>query len=169
MGDYTDNSSLKFSDMLGRYGGHIARYCYFHANSNSEAKDLIQEVEVALWQSLETLRATTPRQTTRWVNSLMRNTVSTHFRRKRLKTVPLEQAVGLPVADDAEMEHLESLVAHLEPDEQQLIRLLFDGYSRAEIAAEEGLTVGAIHQRMHRILNRLKEINTKLYGDKTTP
>lgn len=165
MGDQNNYTSLLYGDMLSRYGKQIVRYCYFRAKNYSEAMELIQEVEVAMWESLDTMRATTPRQTTSWVNSVMRNTISNHFRRKRLKTVPLEQAASLPLADDADLEQLHSLIAYLDPDEQRLLKQLFDGYSRAEIAAAEGLTVGAIHQRMHRIVNRLKEINKKINGN----
>ena len=156
----------RYEELLHDFGRHIASYCSRHAVGRVETRELVQDVMVAVWEGLDRLdAASTPRQVNRWLHKLMRHAVyDRYFRRKALPTVPLEMAGDVADSETCDRELLDDLVSRLSPDEQELIRERFEGYTPAEMAAKRNLTVNTLNQRMSRITQKLKTIYGQLYA-----
>lgn len=163
-GDYDKN--CRYDALLHDFGRHIASYCSRHAVGRGETRELVQDVMVTLWQKIDNLDpASSPRQVNRWLHKLMRQVVfDRYFRRRQPTTVPLDEVTGMAESEDYDRELLDALVAHLDPDEQELIRERFEGYSPAEMANKRDLTVNTLNQRLSRITKKLKTIYEQQYA-----
>lgn len=166
-GDYDKN--CRYDVLLNDFGRHIASYCSRHAVGRGETRELVQDVMVTLWQKLDNLDpASTPRQVNRWLHKLMRQVVfDRYFRRRQPTTVPLDEVAGMSESEDYDRELLDDLVAHLDPDEQQLIAERFEGYTPAEMAERHHTTVNTMNQRLSRITKKLKTIYEQQYATPT--
>ncbi len=156
---------LLYSDLLAEHGGQILNYCCMIGVDLDTTRSLVQEVNIAIWLALDRLDpSSSPRQVNRWIQKVMRHTIYDYcFRRRRISTQPLDNTIPLPAPDNADRELLDELVSYLPADDRLLMQQLLDGYSRAEIAAADGITRNAVDQRVHRIVNKMKTIYSKLY------
>lgn len=159
----------RYDDLLEHFGGYIRRYCLDYARSEDEARALMQEVLVTLWESVVTLRARIPSPMANlWLQRVMHSAVANYRRcNPDPMVIPLEAADTLPFAEDSgsiAAEAIADLAMHLSPEERELLDDYLGGYSFNEIAAARGMALGALRVRMHRIKKKLKTINTKLYG-----
>ena len=68
-----------------------------------------------------------------------------------------EMADSMADERDKENDLLETLIDNLTEEERSLLQLRLDGYNAEEIAQRVGLTRDAVYQRLHRIVNKLKQ------------
>ena len=95
----------------------------------------------------------------------MRTTLAARLRKRTtLATVPIDNVGDVPAENHDDEELLRDLVAHLSLDEQRLVSRRLEGYTSAEIAASEGVSVDVVNHRMMRIKHKLRVIYDKLYG-----
>lgn len=149
------------------FSRHIENYCIRHSNSREDAEDLMQEVFITVWENIDGLHPdSSPRQTNRWLQKVMRTVFVRHIRHQRINAdASLAEADRLadPSSGPPGDALLEELVAHLPPGDRQLLQERFDGYSNLEIAQHHGLKPNTLNKRMSRIVEKLKEIYTQLY------
>lgn len=155
----------KFMALLGTFNKHIEHYCVAHSNSHDEADDLMQEVFIAVWTSIDGLHSdSTPRQVNRWLYKVMRTVFIRHLRHQPGHGAPLSDAMEIATEEsEYDSELLEELIAHLPADDQELLKFRFMGYSNIEMAQKLGLKVNTLNQRMTRIVKKMKDIYTLLY------
>ena len=163
-GEYDKN--CRYNELLRDFGRHIVGFCSRHAVGRTETRELVQDVMVSLWLRMDYLDpASTPRQTNRWLQRLMRQAVfDRYFRRKPLPTVPLEEAEGVSESTTADRELLYDLVSHLDAAERQLITERLEGYTPTEMAERHNTTVNTMNQRLSRITKKLKTIYNQQYA-----
>ena len=151
----------------------IEHYCIKHSNSREDAEDLMQEVFIAVWENLCSIHAdSSPRQINRWLQKVMRTVFVRHIRQRRIRgNAPLSEADQLADPDTEvhsgqlsrhDTELINELVAHLPPDDRELLQERFDGYSNIEIAQRHNLKENTLNKRMSRIVEKLKEIAEQL-------
>ena len=156
----TDNDkTLRYVALLRDFGAHIVNYCNLHSDSMEEARELQQEVLIAVWEHIEDiLDYDDPKKKNRWLRKVMRTTFVRHLRRQPLfPLVPLHHAAEVADSPDYDAELLDEVMAALTPDEQQLMQLRFDGYRNDEIAVMLGTNKNTIDQRFFRIYFKLKK------------
>lgn len=157
----------RYMALLGTFNRHIEHYCIVHSNSRAEADDLMQDVFVAVWENIDGLRAdSTPPQVNRWLYKVMRTVFIRHLRHRPAPgmTTELSDAEGIRAEEhDSTEELVEDLVAQLPVDDQQILRLRFSGYSNIEIAQRLGVRENTLNKRMSRIIQKVKDIYTRLY------
>ena len=148
MGQHSPDDYRRYEALLHDFGPYIEHYCFSRSHSADEAADLVQAVLDKVWSSIPTLRPdSTPRQVNRWLKKVMQSVAGSWFRRRRLPTVPLEEAAQIPDRPPYDAELLDDLLSHLSDEERALLQERFDGYSSKEIGQKFGISANAVDQR----------------------
>ena len=153
-----------FAQLYRRHIGPIYRYLYSRVGNRPDAEDLTSQVFAEALEGLPGYRE--QGQFSSWLFSIARHKAADHHRRQR-PTMPLseemegtaEQAGPLARLVRAEaLQRLAALVAELDEEQQELLRLRFAGeLTYAEIGAVVGRSEAAVKMAIHRLLRRLQE------------
>ena len=152
--------------LLERHRLLIVATCYKYARGKAELlRELVQEATLNLWKNFDTLNAgASEKEQAEWVRRCTRSAALNYLRRKRPKTVPLEHA-GDIAADTADLEAvagLDELMAHLAPDERQLVERHLYGIKNGELAEQMGVTTNTVAIRLSRIIKKMRKIHEKI-------
>jgi RNA polymerase sigma-70 factor (ECF subfamily) len=154
------------SELYQRHVQSIYRYIYYRVGDVNVAEDLTADVFL---KALEGLEGFTYRGIpfSAWLYRIARARVTDHFRRQAgRELLPLDERLvakekGLQAMIEARLDHeeLQSAVAQLTTDQQQVVILKFvEGLSNAEVARIMGKSEGAVKSLQHRALNSLQRI-----------
>lgn len=157
------NRHDSYTELLRRHRRRVWRMCWLYAGGDFErCRDLVQEVSLALWEHYGKLRPDAhPMEERAWVTWQTRTVLNHLHRGLSHHYEPLTPAVTERL--EVEPEHAnaravtEDLLASLPEDDREVVRLRLEGYSAAEIAAELGLKRDAVYQRLHRIVDKLRD------------
>ncbi len=154
-----------FRTLVEQYRGALFGTAYLMTRDRVSAEDTVQRALVQMWEHIPSLRLRGSLKA--WLMRIVVNEVNQQHRKKRVPTVPLEEApevAGEP--DEAEMvavrrEERQSLRRALEmlPSEQReaIVLRYFSELTVPEIAAVTGKREGTIKSRLSRALDRLGE------------
>ncbi|MBP5527497.1 MAG: hypothetical protein J6X79_03475 [Bacteroidales bacterium] len=153
-----------YAELLHDHRQQILSYCWSHSTDLTDADILLVSITNALLRSIGTLRRdSTPRQRHRWLQRVMHHAYIDH-RATRPHSVPLTKAGAIAVESDEDTLLVEALLEHLTDDDRAFLQQRFHGYSPHEQALHYGVSDGAIHQRYHRIILKLRDIYNKYYA-----
>jgi|SRR5271166_5883734 len=156
------------------YLGHVDVICRYVANRRRGAADLsdiVAEVFAVAWRRRADLPdGQGPQQA--WLLGVARRVVADHVRsdRRRRRLLAKLEAEPPMLSGDAELdERLETAMARLRPQDEELLRLLaWDELPRTDTAAALGCSVNALNIRVHRALRRLaRELGASPAGPST--
>lgn len=165
-GHHTPDDYRRYEALVCDFGRHIEHYCFIRSHSADEAAELVQAVLDRVWSSIGTLSSdSSPRGVNRWLKTVMRSVAGSWFRRRRVETVPIDEADQMADQPPYDAELLDDLLSHLDDEERALLQERLDGYSSAEIGLRHDLKANAVDQRMFRIINKLKQIAKREYGN----
>ena len=144
----------------------IFKTCLGFTGNSEEAKDLVQEVCINLWQGLGKFRKDANIST--WIYRVTVNTCLMYKRKKKLQTIALSN-VQEPkfLADKAndkaekDLQLLRKYIAELPEKERIIIILYLENLSYEEIAEVTGITVNYLGVK----INRIKKILTKKFNN----
>jgi RNA polymerase sigma-70 factor (ECF subfamily) len=154
--------SAVFGALYRRYVTPVYRYLYSRVGNAAEAEDLTAQVFI---EALEGL----PRYQERghfpaWLFTIARRRAADHHRRSQ-PALPLNDVADPADDNDPQshimrieaLRHLGALVAQLDDDARELLRLRFAaGLTFGQIAGVLGRREGAVKMALHRLLERLK-------------
>lgn len=154
---------VAFAALYQRYVTPIYRYLYSRVGNAADAEDLTAQTFVA---ALEGLPGYHERGNfAAWLFTIAHNKAADHHRQHHPQ-LPLDEALNSPRHGENPMtsmmrketlQRLSALVAGLEEDKQELLRLRFAGsLTYAQIAQVVGSSEGAVKMAVHRLLNRLE-------------
>jgi len=155
-----------FRTLGGQYRSVLFGTAYLMIRDRGLAEDAVQEALIQMWKHLPSLRLHGSFKA--WLVRIVVNEVKQQLRKKRLPTVPLEQASE--VADkldeaetamvrDEERQHLKQAMEMLPPEQREAVVLhYFSELTVPEIAIVMGQREGTIKSRLSRALDRLGEI-----------
>jgi RNA polymerase sigma-70 factor (ECF subfamily) len=138
----------------------LYRFAFWLARDRQVAEDVVQEALLRAWRSRESLTETAAAKP--WLLTIVRREHARLFERKRFETVPVDDLVGsespeLAVAEEQETMDVRRAIFALEADYREpLVLQVLLGYSTAEIAAQLGLTQGAVLTRLFRARQKLR-------------
>jgi RNA polymerase sigma-70 factor (ECF subfamily) len=148
-----------YTEVAATYGGALERLARAYEADAGRRVDLVQEIHVALWRSLETFDARCSLRT--WVYRVAHNVATSHVIRARKSRafVSLEELEHVAGSDDTEratdkrkaMEKLLALIQDLNPVDRQVILLYLEGMDAAAIGDITGLTSSNVATKVHRI------------------
>lgn len=143
--------------LVQRYTRRISGYVRSIIHQPDAVEDVVQTVFIKMFRRLGRLRD--PSSFESWLFRLARNTSVDFIRRRRCRpvTVPAEDnAFDIPDPSDstATNEILEALAAALtqvSAKDRRLVNLFVAGNSYQTLAHDNGLTLGAVKARLHRM------------------
>lgn len=169
---------LAWQRMVERYGPLVFAWIRLSGLNEHDAADVLQEVFSSVHNSLDRFRRTNPTDRFRnWLWTITRRRTADFLRKLytqpsavggtdaylRLQTLPEE----LPVPEDADVATAEALLVRrtLEyvraefPDHvwQACLLTAIEGRTPTDVAADLGMTVGAVYVARSRVLKRLRE------------
>jgi RNA polymerase sigma factor (sigma-70 family) len=153
-----------FARLYRRYVTPVYRYLYSRVGNGVEAEDLTAQVFIDVLEGLDRYRE---RGTfAAWLFTIARHKAADHHRQQH-PHLSLDEVAGRPTRNDdpldrvmhrEELERLADLVAQVDEEEQDLLRLRFAaGLTYAEIGeVTGGRSQAAVKMAIHRLLRRLK-------------
>lgn len=151
-----------FEEILQNHSAALLRLCAGYERSLSEREDLMQEILLALWQSLPRFRGDASLRT--WMYRVAHNVACTHVNRS-MRQPNSSKAEIEPEHEDSlvnaleETQKLQTLrdeIALLKPLHRQVILLHLEDIPHAEIADITGLSIVNVSTSLHRIKKQLK-------------
>jgi RNA polymerase sigma-70 factor (ECF subfamily) len=136
--------------------------------AGNDTEDLLQEILMQIWRSLDTFRGDSASST--WCYRVALNTAmswrrSEQSRRQRLPICDDRSVASAPTParnpDCSEL--LEWLMAELSAADKAILLLSLDNVSYSEMAEIVGATEGALRVRVHRIKQRLAQLDVGLH------
>lgn len=158
----------RFRDVLAEFGPALARMTLGYERDAERRRDLLQEIHLAVWRSLEVFDSRCSLCT--WVYRVAHNTAVKHVLREKRRGVarlrsledidepshPLNVEHEVQRADAAE--RLATLISRLEPLDRQVILLFLEDFDGAQVAEITGLSRNAVGVRVHRIKQLLRKL-----------
>jgi len=157
----------QFDRILGEHGASISRLAYSYETVAGVREELVQEIALAIWQALAHFRGECSERT--FVFRIAHNRGLTHVWRRRPAHEPIEdlQEAEQPVdprphpdeqvAHKDQRERLMSAVQSLPLSHRQMIVLMLEGLSHAEIGEVVGITENNVAVRLNRARKALKD------------
>jgi RNA polymerase sigma-70 factor (ECF subfamily) len=155
--DRTGQDAL-YGDASKAHAPAIARLARAVEANADHARDLEQEIHLALWRSLAGFDGRCALST--WVYRVAHNVAASHVGRSRrqVRFAALDDA-DLLADDDPEaevghartIERLHALIRRLQPGDRQVILLYLEGLEASAIAEVTGIAPGTVAVKIHRI------------------
>ena len=158
----------QFQRVLAELGPALARMTLGYERDAEPRRDLLQEIHLAVWQSLAVFDSRCSLRT--WVYRVAHNTAVKHvLRAKRRGVAQLKSLEDIdepshPLNLEHEVhratavERLAAVVSRLEPLDRQVILLFLEDVDAVQIAEITGLSRNAVGVRVHRIKHVLRKL-----------
>jgi RNA polymerase sigma-70 factor (ECF subfamily) len=153
------NQDALYAEAVATYGAALERLARAYETDAEKSRDLLQDIHVALWQSLSRFEGRCSMRT--WVYRVAHNVATSQMIRRRAgpTLVGLDELDETPAAIDTEgaldthraLERLQALVRRLKPLDRQLMLLYLEGVDAASIGEVTGLSAGNVATKIHRI------------------
>jgi len=157
----------QFDRILAEHGAAISRLAYSYEAIASIREELVQEIALAIWQALPHFRGECSERT--FVFRIGHNRALTHVWRRRPPQMSLEdlEEIDEPVdprphpdeqaAHTNQRARLMSAIQSLPVAHSQMIVMMLEGLSHAEIGEVLGITENNVAVRLTRARKALKE------------
>ena len=157
----TEQQDDLFREAIARYGAALDRLVRAYEADPDKRRDLSQEVQLAVWRSLEKFEARCSLRT--WIYRVAHNTASNHIVRQRRagisKLVTLEEVEASPdptdhqrnVEEHIARERLLALIHRLRPMDRQVMLLYLEDMDAESIGEITGISAGNVRVLIHRV------------------
>ncbi len=157
----------KFDRILQEYGPALSRLAYSYEREPAAREELLQEIALALWQALPHFRGECSERT--FLYRIAHNRALSHTWKQPPAHDSLEELPGTihPVdprphpeeqaTDRSQKERLRSAIQQLPLAMRQLVTLMLEGFSHAEIGEVLGITENNVAVRLNRAKKALKD------------
>lgn len=145
------------SELVRRYTRRISGFVRRIVPQRNAVEDVVQTVFIKMVRRLGLLRE--PRLFESWLFALSRNAALDFIRRWQCQPKTISDDFQLMSVPDTSSAHtvgeimvaLDRALARLSAKDRQLVTLIVQGHSYRVVAEREGLSVGAVKIRMHRV------------------
>jgi RNA polymerase sigma-70 factor (ECF subfamily) len=153
-----------YEHVAAEYASAIERLARGYQPDPDKRRDLVQDIHVALWRSLERFAGRASLRT--WVYRVSHNTAISQITRRRAGAptfVSLDELAAAPAAEDATraldrrmaLERLLAMVQMLNPVDRQVILLYLEDLDAQSIADIVGISPSNVATKVHRIKQML--------------
>lgn len=161
MTSQTVDQHAQYAEIVALYGAALSRLASGYERDPAHKSDLLQDIHVALWQSLALFDARCSMRT--WVYRIAHNVAVTHChcqkRRRQDQQLDIDDFDQLP--SDGNPEHdadrnkararLLAMIHKLKMPDRQIMILYLEDVDAASIGDIVGLSPGAVATKIHRI------------------
>jgi RNA polymerase sigma-70 factor (ECF subfamily) len=161
---------MKYLEFVKDYSDALGRLARAYESDTEACRDLLQDIHVALWRSLQVFDGRCSERT--WVYRVAHNVAASHLvkrnRRREKALVSLEELDDMQdgsaatevdpteVLDlDRARNRLMTLVRTLQPLDRQIILLYLEDADTASIGEVTGISPGNVSTKIHRIKQML--------------
>ena len=160
-----------YQNAAGSFGAALERLARAYEADPDARRDLLQEIHIALWRSLETFDQRCSLRT--WVYRVAHNVGATHvarqYRNRPQALIGLEEFESMPDPQAGEaavdrtiaLNKLLQIVQRLKPLDRDVILSYLEGLDAATIGEITGLSARNVATKIHRI----KNILTRLFNE----
>jgi len=126
--------------------------------ADSELEDLVQECLIAIHEKRHTLDPDRP--VAPWMNAIAQYKLIDHWRKRGRSPIDLDDEADMAVpADTLAKADIETLLGKLPPAQAEAIRMThIEGLTNREASEKIGVGVSAMKLRVHRGMQRLKDL-----------
>lgn len=154
-----------YEEAVRTHGPALDRLARAYEADPEMRRDLLQEIHLALWRSLDSFDSRCSLRT--WIYRVAHNVASSHIvTNRRVKAQQLISIDCVEVTDDRSdaaniadrhiaLERLMALIRELKPFDRQVVLLFLEGVDAAGIAEVTGISPGNVATKIHRIKNVL--------------
>jgi RNA polymerase sigma-70 factor (ECF subfamily) len=163
-----------FNTLFDRYWDKLYRTARARLDDETEAKDIVQEVFIKLWQRRASLNIHTSFES--YIFSAVRLSIISHFRSQKVTELQMQEALERmnlletateSLTDYIELEKvLEEAVNNMPEMLKQVYLRRADNYSVAEIADELGIADQTVKNYMGEASRRLRIVIKEKYPEK---
>ncbi|MDJ1469888.1 RNA polymerase sigma factor [Cytophagaceae bacterium DM2B3-1] len=150
---------MTFEEIYTQYSPKVYRLCMGYVNDPDQAKDLVQDTFIQVWDYLPGFRNESGVGT--WVFTIATNTCLRQLKKekKQVRTeMPLQLEEKPADTMDEQVAFLYKCIASLEENERLIISLVLEEVPQKQIADIIGISEGNIRVRIHRIKEKLSSI-----------
>lgn len=161
-GDYA-----AFEELVRRYRNDVFALSYHYLRNREEAWDISQEVFIKVHKALKTFRGEASFKT--WLLRITANRCKDFFKKRRLKTVAFDEAIGtdgpVPISPGPEKalanqelgQSIQAAVDDLsEKHRTAFVLREYEGLSYEEMAEVMGCSLGTVMSRLHHARKKLQ-------------
>jgi len=152
-----------YEEAAATYGAALGRLARANEADPDKRRDLLQEIHIALWKSLESFEGRCSLKT--WVYRVAHNTATSIVIRRKATSpafVGLDE-VEVSLHHDGEssldqqesLDRLWALIQRLKPHDKQVILLYLEGMDATSIGEITGYSSGNVATKIHRIKDLL--------------
>lgn len=148
-----------FDEAIEKYAPALQRLVGAYEAAPDRRADVLQEIYLALWQSLDGFDGRCSLGT--WVYRVAHNTATTVCirRRERMQLITLDDievasdspSLGAAIDEQRARRRLMDLVHRLKPLDRQIVLLYLEGLDAAATGEIVGLSAGNVATRIHRL------------------
>jgi RNA polymerase sigma-70 factor (ECF subfamily) len=150
-----------YGKVAAEFGDALERLARGYEADRDRRRDLLQEIHVALWRSLDRFDGRCSLRT--WIYRVAHNTATSKVLRPRRRgpaLIALDEIASEPgtppsqettLDEQRTLERLLALVRQLKPLDRQVILLYLEGEDAASTGEITGLSAGAVSTKVHRI------------------
>jgi RNA polymerase sigma-70 factor (ECF subfamily) len=158
-----DPRRRRFEQLCEPHRGDVYRFAFWLSRDRSVAQDVVQETLLRAWRSIDSLAEDGKARA--WLLTIARREHARLHERRRLETVDVDTlaaaedpALGRRDDDDDRLGDVRAAI-HALPAEyrEPLVLQVLMGFSTEEIAAQLGLTAGAVCTRLSRARQKLRD------------
>ncbi|MCE9643644.1 sigma-70 family RNA polymerase sigma factor [Candidatus Parcubacteria bacterium] len=164
-----------FATLVERYEKAFLRRAERVLYNKEDAQDAVQDTFVKLYSRAAQFTPQGEGSFRSWAYTVLINTcLSLYQKRKRAGSVALSEELEAVLADpgseifrtaEEHRDHIESVLSRMPLQFSSVLRRFFlEEKSQEEIAAEEGISVGATKARVHRAKALFRKLNDKMNG-----
>lgn len=159
------NKKREFIALYDSFGNAVFKHCYFRLSDREKALDLLQETFFRLWRHMDS--GGTLEQPKAFIFRIAHNLIVDQYRKQTEDSLDGMLTAGFDLADDgyeailqaATEQELISLLDALQPSYRDVLVMRYiDDMAVKDIAAIAGLTENAVSVRLHRGLEKLKDL-----------
>lgn len=155
---------------IEQHKGILYKVARAYCPSEADRQDLIQEMMIQIWQSIQRYNGQFKIST--WLYRISLNVAISFYRKNTARTnkhtVLNEQSAQIPTEDKTEIEQqlniLEQFISELKEIDKALMILYLEGKSHAEIAGILGMSISNVGTKIGRIKDKLKTRFSQLTG-----
>jgi RNA polymerase sigma-70 factor (ECF subfamily) len=151
----------RYRDAVDAFGADIARFAIGYERDLAKRQELLQEIHVALWQSLAGFKDQCSLRT--WVYRVAHNVGVTHVQRslRMVKCIDLESHEFDVIVDEQadieiterrlDLERLLALIHRLSPLDREIMLLYLEDLDAVTIGEIAGISARNVATKVHRI------------------
>lgn len=164
-----ESNHQRFDRWLIEHRGLMLKVAFSFSSDRSDQEDLLQEIAVALWKSLNQFRSESKESTWVYKVALFTATAWSRSELRRKKNTEVLQAKNIiheqVLSEDPRQEWLLETVREFPLLDRTLILSCLEGYTQAEIAEMTGISTTNVGVRLHRLKKRLVQLATEQTDD----